>query len=170
MNGAQAELVLHPGEWYFGTGYSRLRTLLGSCVAITVWHPVLRCGGMCHFLLPRPPTNINDNRPDARYGTHALHFLRSAMEIRAPLPDYQFGCFGGSDMFLDQARTRVGQSNIELVQQWLHRYHIEPIHESLGGNNSRSVILELNSGRIDLKQVNMQSKAGASSDDQRARR
>ena len=43
-----ADLVLQPGEWFFGQSPNRISTLLGSCVAVTVWHPILRCGGLCH--------------------------------------------------------------------------------------------------------------------------
>jgi Chemotaxis protein; stimulates methylation of MCP proteins len=46
------EIFLQPGDWYFGDRDTRIRTLLGSCIAITIWHPRLLVGGMCHFLLP----------------------------------------------------------------------------------------------------------------------
>ena len=44
-------ISLLPGELYFGQRHL-LKTLLGSCVAITLWHPQRQLGGMCHFLLP----------------------------------------------------------------------------------------------------------------------
>ena len=47
-----AEVVLAPGQVSFATCPTRLRTLLGSCVAFTFWHPQRRIGGMCHFMLP----------------------------------------------------------------------------------------------------------------------
>jgi len=47
------EIVLHPGDWWFGGGDTRARTVLGSCIAITLWHPQLRVGGMCHYMLPQ---------------------------------------------------------------------------------------------------------------------
>jgi chemotaxis protein CheD len=53
------ELFLHPGEYAFGDAQTRIRTLLGSCVAITFWHPVLKTGAMCHYLLPARPTLKN---------------------------------------------------------------------------------------------------------------
>src|SRR5690606_5865574 len=49
---AGTEVNLLPGALWFGTGDVRLHTLLGSCVAITLWHPRYRYGGMCHFMLP----------------------------------------------------------------------------------------------------------------------
>ena len=40
------EIFLHPGEFYFGDRHTRIRTLLGSCVSIILWHPRLLIGGM----------------------------------------------------------------------------------------------------------------------------
>ena len=39
---AGQKLFLMPGQWYFGGKASELRTLLGSCVAVTLWHPAKR--------------------------------------------------------------------------------------------------------------------------------
>jgi len=36
------EIFLHQGEVYFGDRDTRIRTVLGSCVAITMWHPELK--------------------------------------------------------------------------------------------------------------------------------
>ncbi|MBL8511280.1 MAG: chemotaxis protein CheD, partial [Betaproteobacteria bacterium] len=46
------DIFLQPGEFYFGDADTRIRTLLGSCVSITMWHPTRRIGGMCHYMLP----------------------------------------------------------------------------------------------------------------------
>ena len=43
---------LQPGELIFGRGRGTIQTLLGSCVAVTLWHPQRRLSGMCHFVLP----------------------------------------------------------------------------------------------------------------------
>ena len=47
------EYFLHPGEFQFTDDPdTRFRTLLGSCVAMTLYHPKRRIGGMSHYLLP----------------------------------------------------------------------------------------------------------------------
>ena len=40
-------VLLGAGDFYFGSGHTRVSTLLGSCVSITLWHPRRRIGGMC---------------------------------------------------------------------------------------------------------------------------
>src|SRR5664279_3361231 len=51
-NAGRGHVKLMPGEWHFGPQALTLSTLLGSCVAVTLWHPGRRIGGMCHYLLP----------------------------------------------------------------------------------------------------------------------
>ncbi|WP_416638624.1 hypothetical protein [Pseudomonas sp. OHS18] len=36
---AITEVYLQPGGYHFGGPYTRVRTLLGSCVSIVLWHP-----------------------------------------------------------------------------------------------------------------------------------
>ena len=52
MTQPPVNVYLPAGKFHFGGGNVRVHTLLGSCVAITVWHPLKRVGGICHYLLP----------------------------------------------------------------------------------------------------------------------
>jgi hypothetical protein len=59
-----------------------LSTVLGSCVAVCMWDPSARVGGMNHFLLPAAP-----GQGDAkmlRYGAHAMEVLIN--ELLKPEP------------------------------------------------------------------------------------
>jgi len=51
------EIFLGPGDLFFGDRDTRIRTLLGSCVAVTLWHPRAKLGGMCHFVVPTRPAS-----------------------------------------------------------------------------------------------------------------
>lgn len=157
MDNTEAPLLVHPGEWFFGRAPSRVSTLLGSCVAVTVWHPSLRWGGLCHYLLPRPPGHAAQDRPDTRYGIFALAYLRHQAERYAPLQEYEIGCFGGSDMFSGKAQSRVGEINVEFAVQWLHRHQLKPSRQNLCGCFSRNILLDLASGHITLKRYPLES-------------
>ncbi len=39
------DIFLQPGELYFGDSDTCIRTVLGSCVSLTFWHPKLLGGG-----------------------------------------------------------------------------------------------------------------------------
>jgi chemotaxis protein CheD len=156
---------IHPGEWYFGAEFERLHTVLGSCVALTAWHPILKVGGMCHYLLAKEPSHkkapavaggaANHKRGDCRYAVHALAEMKKAMQTFAEIEEYQIGVFGGGDMFAYSAPTSIGHDNIAYVRQWLHREKIQPIQTDVGGRISRSLMLVLSTGQIQLKLYQM---------------
>lgn len=161
MSAVETELFIHPGDWYFGAQHRRVRTLLGSCVALTVWHPRLRVGGMCHYLLPKPPLVLDKGTLDPRYGIHALQLLRLAMQQNAHLSEYQMGCFGGSDMFAGRIQGRVGEMNIALAMQWLAEHRLALKQQDTGGFVSRGLVLDMSTGLITLKRAEPDIQAGS---------
>lgn len=157
MIAASTELVLQPGEWFFGTNHTAISTLLGSCVALTVWHPILHCGGMCHYLLPRSPKKDPMMIPSARYGHDALQFLYCAMVEVAPLSEFHVSCFGGAEIFV--GNHNVGRGNVDIARQWMELHHIIPHRLEAGGRKGRKIRLDLNNGNIDV--VLLQSYASS---------
>src|SRR6266568_1228811 len=90
------EVFLQPGEFYFGDEKTRIRTLLGSCVAIVLWHPHLRIGGMCHYMLPRRPQGPSDSPMDGRYAEDAMRMFMHELELSRTVPgEYHVKLFGG---------------------------------------------------------------------------
>ena len=157
---------IHPGEWYFGGEYERLHTVLGSCVALTAWHPTLKIGGMCHYLLASEPGQKNrvairsntiqqDAVGDCRYAVHALAQMKKAMQTYANVAEFQLGLYGGGDMFAYRTPTSIGQDNIAYACQWLRREKLQPIQTDVGGSISRSLMLVIATGDIQLKHYQM---------------
>ncbi|HTF85109.1 MAG TPA: chemotaxis protein CheD [Cellvibrio sp.] len=144
-------LSIHPGDWYFGTGYSRLHTVLGSCVALTAWHPALKLGGMCHFLLPQPPVRSRTTAPDCRYAEHALFAMKRSMLRYGEMRHFVIGLFGGGDMFTLSGPSAIGENNIEYARHWLARERLAVQKIDVGGTVSRSLTLYMQTGEIHLK-------------------
>ena len=146
---------LHPGEWYVGGDCERLHTVLGSCVALCAWHPQLKLGGMCHYLLPQAPARASSN--DARYAVNALKNMKAALLTYAALSDYQLGLFGGGEMFSFEAPRSIGSDNIAYARDWLAREHLQAVKVDVGGSFSRSLVLIMATGEIQLKRYQMNS-------------
>ncbi|MEL4179541.1 chemotaxis protein CheD [Roseateles sp. PN1] len=155
--GASAILVpkvlhLMPGQWHFGQGL-QLRTLLGSCVAITLWHPSKRIGGMCHFLLPSRASR-GQAPLDGRYGDEAVELLLQSIKQSGAQPkDFLAHLYGGADTMPDGANVKfnVGQRNIErgwaLIDQ--HGFQLQDV--DVGDFVPRTVTLDLPSGKVEIK-------------------
>lgn len=146
------ELVLGPGEYFFGHGNVRVRTLLGSCVAITLWHPVLRIGGICHYLLPCRKRR-HEGKPDGRYADEALEFLLQHIDASGKsLKEYALGVFGGGDMFPDGAPvigSKVGAKNIDAALHFARQHGLRPLRSEVGGKGYRNLSFNLHSGQIE---------------------
>ncbi len=105
------EIFLQPGEFYFGDRNTRIRTLLGSCIAITVWHPQLLIGGMCHYMLPTR-ADRRTGAPDGRYGDEAMELFMKEIRATGTKPsEYEVKMFGGSNMFADTMKYRCTAVN-----------------------------------------------------------
>lgn len=150
---APAEIFLNPGDFHFSDGNVRIHTLLGSCVAITLWHPVFRCGGMCHFLLPvSQKSETVPSALDGRYGDEALElFVMEVARFNTRPGEYQAKIFGGGNMF--QAlkggkASSVGENNVRQARALLHGAGFGIVSEDVGGSGHRRIIFDLNDGNV----------------------
>ncbi|MEW6704447.1 MAG: chemotaxis protein CheD [Pseudomonadota bacterium] len=162
MTGAAREIYLSPGQMWFGSGDVVLRTLLGSCVAVTVWHERWRTGGMCHYLLPRREAAPADE-PDGRYGEEALAWLaRQLQRIGARAPQVQTKLFGGGRMFATggDPAGEVQQRNVALARAWVAAQGLRVCGEHLGGDGHRQVVFQLRSGEVWLRHTPLDSAPG----------
>ncbi|AAO54443.1 MULTISPECIES: chemoreceptor glutamine deamidase CheD [Pseudomonas syringae group] len=148
------EIVLAPGEVVFETRPARLRTLLGSCVAITFWHPQQHIGGMCHFMLPHRPHK--HKALDGRYGDEALEMLiRHALANHTKPRDYQVKLFGGGQMFPEQQndsqQLNVADLNVHAALAMAERHRLQLKAQDMGRTGHRTIIFDLWDGNVWVK-------------------
>ncbi|MEW6612556.1 MAG: chemotaxis protein CheD [Pseudomonadota bacterium] len=159
------EIFLQPGDFYFGDADTRIRTILGSCVSITLWHPGLRVGGMCHYMLPSRGGRLGDAL-DGRYAEEAMQlFLRELRPFKAPPQAWEAKLFGGADMFPHiekREASLVGQRNVAMGRALLNGYGFRVVAEHVGGVGHRRLIFDLWSGAVWLKQETDALRARAS--------
>jgi chemotaxis protein CheD len=152
-----SDVLLNPGDWFAGDKRHCIRTLLGSCVSITLWHPARRIGAMSHFLLASRGPQRGDLR-DGRYGDEAMSLMLEKLEHLGVQPhECEAKIFGGGNMFPDQpskAKT-IGLRNGEAAREMLNAHRIETVSESLFGVGHRQIIFEVCSGNVWARQINL---------------
>ena len=162
------EIFLQPGEFYFGERKTRIRTLLGSCVAITMWHPGLHVGGMCHYMLPRRPRSTGPGEaPDGRYAEDAMKmFLRELVGSRTRAADYEVKLFGGGRMFKAgtpfERRAGIAETNVEYGRAAIAQCGFRLAAEDLGGYGHRNVMLDLWSGDVWVRRTELRDSRSRS--------
>lgn len=147
------QLMLMPGQMHFGDKAASLRTLLGSCVAITLWHPLRRIGGMCHFLLPTRTRSPSDPL-DGRYGDEAVEAMVAAVQRAGTRPDeYHAHLYGGADTMPEGSglKFNVGERNIEKGWSLIDRHGFQLQGVDVGEDVPRTVTLVMSSGEVDMR-------------------
>lgn len=152
------DVVLQPGEYAVGDARCRMRTVLGSCVSITLWHPRQRIGAMSHFLLAR-----REGRPgplDARYGEEAMQLMiQDLQRADVKIAQCEAKVFGGGDMFPDHHpqrptnRPNVGRSNGDAARRLLQAHGLTLHAGSLYGVGHRQIVFDVATGDVWARQI-----------------
>ncbi|WP_242873879.1 chemotaxis protein CheD [Pseudacidovorax intermedius] len=153
------DIFLQPGEWFVGDATLRLRTMLGSCVAITLWHPKRQVGAMCHFLLgERRRIARGGEELDGRYGDEALALMVQGLKReRVPAAECEAKIFGGGNMFPSRTAKGgahpIGMQNGHAAREMLAGMGIPVRREHLFGEGHRQVIFDIASGSVWVRQI-----------------
>lgn len=151
------DIFLQPGELFVADAGYQIRTILGSCVSITLWHQETGLGGMSHFLLPTRGKKVKHNEMDGRYGDEALQMMIDDLQSRGVEPqECQAKIFGGGNMFPDMGHAsgiKVGHRNGLAAREMLRKRDIQVVTESLFGIGHRQIIFDLSRGDVWARQV-----------------
>jgi chemotaxis protein CheD len=148
------QVTLQPGEFYFNKGMIKINTLLGSCVAITLWHPDKHLGGMCHYMLPY---SRSSNRLEIGFfADGAISMFLKAIKKYQTLPhEYHVKLFGGSNMLhqlkSDHQYLNVAKKNIDAGLKLLEKHGFNVQKMDLGGSVHRQIYIELWNGDVWVK-------------------
>jgi chemotaxis protein CheD len=149
---------LQPGDVYFSQLFENdttkiLKTILGSCVSVTIWHSESKTAGMCHYLLAQEAdgAKVSQVMQKYRYGEEALNYLLKKMTLLHPLDEYNLALFGGSNMYPSLSQPSIGEANVQFAQAWAKRNKLTFNHQDVLGNNGRSLALNLITGAITIK-------------------
>ena len=150
---------LRPGEVLVCGEPTAVTTLLGSCVAVTMFSPRLRLGAICHALLPAcrndPPCDPGQALA-GRYVECAIRLMLSELAAcGVPRAEIQAKLFGGGDMF-DTAKGSshtVGRQNLEMALAMLEGEGVRLVAQDLGGRRGRKIVFHTHTGEVFLKRM-----------------
>jgi len=150
-------LFLKPGEMVLSADPLVITTLLGSCVAVTMFSPRLRLGAICHALLPSCRREQPcDNQEAGKYVQCAIALMLKELNARGVLnSEVEVKLFGGSDMFdtVEGSRLSVGRQNLEMALSVLEEASVRILTRDLGGPRGRKIIFHTQTGEVFLKRL-----------------
>lgn len=139
-------LSIAPGGWAVEAARP-IATLLGSCVAVCLWDPQLRLGGLNHFMLPEYKARGGREMDALLCGDHAMEVLLNALLARgARRPRLQAKVFGGGAIVESFSGAPIGDRNAAFAREWLEREGIPIVAADVLGPWSRKVVFDPGSG------------------------
>lgn len=147
------DLILGIGEMGVSdTPGSMIKTFaLGSCIALILYEPRKRIGGMVHIALSN--SNINEEKSRTKPGYFvdtALPALIAMMKKKIKSEDLSsviVKLAGGASVMEDARLFNIGGNNISEVKKLLHKYGLNIKAEDTGGDLSRTVTLFIDTGK-----------------------
>ncbi len=148
------KIIINAGEYYASKDPVIINTLLGSCVAVCLYDPISRIGGMNHILLPGAPDMTKFNDP-ARYGINAMDILITTMMKLGGRRDKIIAkAFGGAHIIPAISwKYGVGHQIADFVRAFLKKEKIQLVSSDLEGFDIRKIFFHTDTGDVYLKRM-----------------
>jgi chemotaxis protein CheD len=151
---------IHIGEYYASKTPVIITTLLGPCVAVCLFDPIKKIGGMNHILLPGGAPS-RDNIIDSRYGINAMELLiNHMMKLGANRYKLTAKVFGGASILSSISNEfNMGIKNVESVIDFLKIEKIPIINYNFGGVDSRRIYYHSDTSDVLIKRIKSRDAA-----------
>jgi chemotaxis protein CheD len=154
----QVEAVkILPGQYYASSGHGAISTVLGSCVSTCLWDPLMRIGGMNHFMLPGDgEAAASPVAPSARFGVYAMEVLINEMiRLGADRRRMVAKVFGGGRVLRGFGTLDVGAKNCAFVLEFLATEGIPVVARDLLDVYARKLHFFPDTGKVQLKKLHI---------------
>lgn len=155
---------LKPGELFVGGPNQEptsVKTVLGSCISLTLFHPRFKLSLMCHAMLPfclEGDACLVRCRQPYKYVECVIPEMIARMRRwGVSLTELEAKLFGGADMFSINGRnplSSVGGQNIEASLDLLKAEGIRLCVKDVGGHVGRKIYFYSHNGQVWLKHLN----------------
>lgn len=142
-----------------------LRTYaLGSCVALILQHPYSGTAGLVHILLPDSVNQPGDSQkgPGHYADTAVPALIKTVLGTAGLYGQTGSGLLaklvGGASMWIRHSLFHVGERNIAAVERLLQKHKIPLVARDTGGSVSRTVTVDVASGKVVVKWGNGQKE------------
>lgn len=132
-----------------GRGFLEARSV-GSCIAVVLWDPEARVGGILQYSLPESSLAPERARatPCMFCDTGVPELFKKAYELGATKKNLVVRVVGGAHLFDDRGAFNVGKRNYLMLRKLFWKNSIGIASEAVGGQATRHVRLNLENGDL----------------------
>jgi len=126
---------------------------LGSCIAVLVHDPVAKVAGLLHYMLPESSLDLEKaaKRPFVYADTGIPLLFKSAYQLGAVKSRMVVMAVGGAQMLDPNGTFNIGKRNHMAMRKIFWKAGVIVHKEEVGGVCSRTVRIEVGSGRVQLR-------------------
>jgi chemotaxis protein CheD len=159
-------MYIHPGEVCFSKRNVVISTLLGSCVAITMFSKKIKFSGISHCQLPK----CNDADIKCENCGESFKYVNCTIvkmiekfeQLNIKRSEIEVKLFGGADVLNSLLSTTnvnsVGKQNILTAKNSIHKYNLNLVASDVGGKQGRKLFFLTTSGEIFLYRMKSNEK------------
>jgi chemotaxis protein CheD len=138
---------------------------LGSCVAVAIFDPAKKVGGLAHVMLPESRGKDSTVAPGKFADIAVPRLVKRLIDLGARKGGLRCKIVGGAQMFeIPGARNKsadpacgssahIGARNVEAVKQILNELKIPIVGEDTGGSHGRTVKFDTCSGELRITSI-----------------
>ena len=133
---------------------------LGSCVGVMVYDPLVHVGGMIHCMLPLSSVDPQkaQERPFMFVDTGVVRFLTQLFDLGVVRSRAVVRVAGCSRILDNSNLFRIGERNYTVLRKLLWKNGLMIKSESVGGSVSRTIRLEIATGRCLMRSSGVESE------------
>lgn len=152
---------LNIGDMVLGRAPHTISTLLGSCLAITMYEPSRQIGAICHCALPKCRSAHKCYSGCGQAGKHVecaigvmlSHFRRHLI----PTKDIQVKLFGGANVLSQVTQHSgnwlIGSRNEKTARRIITRNGLTIRAADTGGERGRKILFDINTGKVSVARI-----------------
>ena len=135
------------------SGESLITYSLGSCIGLVIYDPVVRVGGMLHYMLPE--SSIDKEKASVRPYMFAdsgiPRLFKTAYQLGAAKQRIRIYVAGGAEILDQTGFFNIGKRNYMALKKMFLKNNVMINKQDVGGNVNRTVRIEIASGDIYVK-------------------
>ncbi|MGB9915603.1 MAG: chemotaxis protein CheD [Candidatus Bathyarchaeales archaeon] len=138
----------------------KLVTNVGSCVALCLYDPIQKCGGLAHVMLPNAFRKSNDYIP-GKFADTAVPALADAVRKLSGKDAFLSAKIAGGACILPNLSNNdqhVGRKNVDAIKAALKDNRIRLVAEDVGGSYGRKIEFNIGNGTVTIRFPNGEIK------------
>lgn len=151
----ETDLRIGIGELAVSNAPVILRTMVGSCVGITLYDPLRKVGGMAHIV--HPESNGRLDQPGKYADTAIPKLIRDLTRLGGEQRRLVAKYAGGAKMLKAFSSNPIGDLNVEMIERILAQLGLPVLGKDCGGKHGRRLAMDLTRGTLRIEAVGQPS-------------